>query len=355
MSTLHAAVRVPLRSFELEVDLQVDSGKRLALVGPSGAGKTTILRSIAGLHRPAAGSVGLADRVWFAADRGIDLPPDARNCGFVFQDYALFPRMSVLRNVAYGAEGPRADRRDRAREMLDRFGIAHLADASAGSISGGERQRVALARALAPEPAVLLLDEPLTALDPATRADATRELDSMLAGLGVPILLVTHSFEEAALLAGEVAVIEQGRVVQQGPPAEVSAAPASPFVAGFAGASVLFGEASPEEDGLTSVRLPGGGVLHSTDAAEGAVAASVYPWEVSLEPAGENHADSALNRLPGEVFSITEVGSRARVGIALPEPLTAEITGRSVRSLGLAPGTQVVATWKATATRLVAR
>ncbi len=166
-------------------------------------------------------------------------------------------------------------------------------------------------------------------------------------------MLVTHSFDEAALLAGEIAILDRGAIVQRGDAATISARPASPFVADFAGAAVLRGEASAEPGGLTLVRLEGGGELRSVDSARGPVAVSVFPWEVSLEPPGAAHADSMRNRVSGEVTSLTTVGNRTRVGIALPQPLTAEITADSATRLKLKPGTRVVAAWKAAATRVV--
>jgi molybdate transport system ATP-binding protein len=346
--------RAALREFDLEVSLRVAAGERMALVGPSGAGKTTVLRIIAGLLAVAEGRISLGADVWLDTAAGRDVPPEERRCGYLFQDYALFPQMRAWRNVAFGMRnGQRARRRDRATELLARFGAAELADALPIELSGGERQRVALARALASEPEALLLDEPLSALDPATRSRSLRELDAMLAELGVPILLVTHSFEEAALLGDRVAVIDRGRIVQTGTPGEISGRPRSPFVADFAGACVLTGTARRDPDGLTRVRLDGAGELRSTDEGSGPVAVSVYPWEISLEPAGTSHVDSALNRVAGEVASVTEIGNRVRVVLATPQPLTVEITGRSADALGIEPGARLVAAWKATATRLI--
>ncbi|HET8565618.1 MAG TPA: ABC transporter ATP-binding protein [Solirubrobacterales bacterium] len=351
--SLAVAARMPLRGFELSLELAVGPGERLALAGPSGAGKTTLLRIVAGLVRPAAGMVAVGEEVWLDTAAPREVPAERRRCGFVFQDYALFPRLSAWRNVAFGMTGPRRQRRRRAQELLDRFGIGALADASPGSLSSGERQRVALARALAAQPRALLLDEPLAALDPGSRRGALRELQAQLAGLSIPVLLVTHSYDEAALLAERIAVIDRGRVVQTGAPADVSTRPASPFVADFAGAAVLHGEASREPGGLTLVRLRGGGELRSTDEAAGPVAVSVFPWEITLQPPGGEGADSMLNRLAGEVISVTPVGNRVRVGIATPQPLGTEVTARSAAALGLRLGTRVVAAWKATATRLI--
>ena len=351
---LRAAMRLGLRNFDLNLELSIDPAQRLALVGPSGAGKTTVMRLIAGLLRPQEGRIALDGEAWVDTGAGVDLAPEERGCGYLFQEYALFPRMSAWRNVAYGIRGAqRSERRTLAIELLERFGCADLADAEPGALSGGERQRVALARALAPRPALLLLDEPLSALDPSSRAASLRELDSLLAGLEIPILIVTHSFDEAALLGERIAVLDRGEVVQQGTPAEVSAEPASAFVADFTGAVVLRGSASVDPDGLTAICLDGGGTVRSTDGAIGRVALSVFPWEISLEPPGAAHSDSALNRVGGEVRSLTVVGNRVRVGIALPQALTAEVTARSVAALGLRPGSPVTAAWKATATRVV--
>jgi molybdate transport system ATP-binding protein len=354
-AALAAGAHTPLRGFDLELEVRADAGTAVALVGRSGSGKTSMLRAIAGLMSPREGRIGLGDAVWFDAERGIDLAPERRGCGFLFQDYALFPRMSAWRNVAYGIGGPRRDRRAAALAMLERFGVAALAEARPPTMSGGERQRVALARALAARPPVLLLDEPLSALDSTTRREAIGELRAVFAETATPVVLVTHSFEEAAALAGELVVIDAGREVQRGSAAEISATPASAFVADFSGAVVLRGEAHGE-GGLTVVRLPGGAEVWSADEARGPVSLSVFPWEISLEVGAPAAAapDSRLNRLACEVVSVTTIGSRARVGLAAPEPLVAEITAASAVRLDLRPGTRVTAVWKATATRLIA-
>jgi molybdate transport system ATP-binding protein len=355
MSGLDVGARVRLREFELDVELEVDGNGCAAIVGPSGAGKSTVLRIIAGLRHPNPGRVAMGEEVWFDSGRRIDLRPEERACGFMFQDYALFPHLSAWKNVAFGMPGPRQDRRRRAVEQLQRFGVEGLADARPTSLSGGERQRVALARSLARDPSVLLLDEPLTALDTRTRAHAGRELVHALRGARALAIVVTHDFSEAAMLADEIFVMDEGRIVQRGTAAELSAQPASAFVADFAGAVVLNGTARPGTDGLTTVELDGGGALQSTDPIHGPVAALVFPWEISLEPGGAEHESSALNRLPAEVISVTEIGNRARIGLSSPQPLVAEVTVESIRSLALRPGARVTATWKATATRLVAR
>ena len=349
MLAVEAATR--LGALELDVALEVTPGRCLALAGPSGAGKTSVLRVVAGLLRPDRGRVTCDERIWLDTERGTSLPPEEREVGYLFQEHALFGHLSAWRNVAYPMRS--GDRRARALELLDRFGVAHLADARPRTLSGGERQRVALARALARTPRVLLLDEPLSALDTTTRAAASRELAAVLRDAGVPALLVTHDFAEAALLGDEIGVIQDGRVVQRGTAAQLAAAPAAPFVADFAGAVVLTGTASAGPDGLTRIALDGGGTISSADPGEGPVAVSVFPWEISIAPAGARDEGSARNHLEAQVVSVTPVANRVRVGLLAGQPLTAELTGPSAEALALAPGARVVATWKAAATRVL--
>jgi molybdate transport system ATP-binding protein len=341
-------------AFALDAALEVPAASRLALAGPSGAGKTTLLRIVAGLLRPERGIVALGETRWADTAAGVHMPPERRRCGYVFQDYALFPHLSVRDNVAYGLRAaPRSARRARADELLERFGVLDLAAARPSSLSGGERQRVALARALAPRPSALLLDEPLAALDARTRAHAARTLDEATRAAGVPTVLVTHDFIDAALLGDEVAVIDGGRVVQRGSAAALAARPASAFVADFTGAVVLTGHACAAPDGLTRVKLDGGGEVVSAERASGRVAVSVYPWEIAVTPQGARDASSAQNHLDVEVVSVTAIGSRVRLGLAAPQPLSAEITDASARRLAIVPGARLTASWKAAATRLV--
>ncbi len=340
MDTLHLDLSHPLRSFALELTLDAGGGT-LALAGPSGAGKSTLLRAVAGLVRPARGRIALGDEVWFDSDRGIDLAPERRSVGFVFQDYALFPHLTVAQNVAYGS-------RVEIEPVLRRFGIGDLAAARPGELSGGERQRVALARALAREPRVLLLDEPMAALDAHTRADVRGELRALLRELELPALLVTHDFEDAAALAERVAVLVRGRIVQEGPAEELVAAPADPFVAALTGGNLVTGLARPSPGGLTEVTLEQGGVVYSTDAGSGRVGVAISAWDVTV--AREAPPDSALNHVQAPIASLVRLGNRVRVRVG---PLTAEVTAASVERLALAEGEPVVASFKATATRLV--
>jgi ABC-type sulfate/molybdate transport systems ATPase subunit len=342
MDTLAIDCTVALRSFRLELSARVER-ETLALVGPSGAGKTSALRAAAGLLRPGSGRITLGDRVWFDAATGIDRRPEERSVGYVFQEYALFPHLSVSDNVAFGG-------RTRARELLERFSIAHLANTRPGSLSGGERQRVALARALARDPQVLLLDEPLAALDVQTRDTVRAELRSLLAELSLPTVLVTHDFEDAAALADRVGVLVDGRVLQSGAPSELVAAPASAFVAQFAGANVVNGKARPSRGGLTAVTLGDGSVVFSTDVARGEVSVIVYPWDISV--ARKAASDSTLNHVAGPIESMVRLGNRVRARVGI---FAAEVTASSARRLDLRERDVVIASFKATATRLLPR
>ncbi|HEY7397304.1 MAG TPA: ABC transporter ATP-binding protein [Gaiellaceae bacterium] len=333
-------VTVPLRAFDLELTLEV--GSAVAVVGPSGAGKTTLLRAIAGLVEPKSGRIAVGDDVWFDSERSICLAPDERRVGLVFQDYALFPHMTVRQNVEYS-------RKQRADEYLERFRIAALADVKPPGLSGGERQRVALARALAREPQVLLLDEPISALDAHTKATVRAELHELLGSLEIPALLVTHDFEDAAALADQVSVVVDGKLRQSGTVAELVARPADAFVASFTGANLLHGTAVQSANGSTRVQLADGTVVTTADPAGGEVVLAVYPWDITVGPNAPD--DSALNVIGGPVRSVAELGNRIRVAIG---PVTAEITAESLARLELRTGSFAFASFKATGTRVVA-
>jgi molybdate transport system ATP-binding protein len=340
MGSARLDLKVPVRGFDVEVALDVGA-ETVALVGPSGAGKTTVLRAVAGLVRPTQRLVSANGQVWFDSERGVDRRPEQRAVGYVFQEYALFPHLSVEQNVAFaGGE---------AGDLLERLGIAGLAGAKPSELSGGERQRVALARALARDPKILLLDEPMAALDPHTRGRVRAELRVLLHELRLPSILVTHDFLDAAALADRIAVLVEGRVVQTGSAEELIAAPATPFVAELAGGNLLTGKARLRVDGLTEVVLDTGPDIVSTDEADGPVGVVVHPWEISISRS--ETGDSALNHLRAPIESIVPVGNRRRVRVG---PLTAEVTAASAERLDLKEGEIVVAAFKATATRLTA-
>jgi molybdate transport system ATP-binding protein len=340
VATLSADFTLPLRSFELELSLDVE--RPVALVGPSGAGKTSVLRVIAGLARPRAGRVALGDEVWLDTARRVDRKPDERRVGFVFQEYALFPHLNVRQNVAFAGDG-------RADELLERFRVSHLAKARPSEISGGERQRVALARALARDPGVLLLDEPLAALDAHTKATVRVELAELLRDLELPTIVVTHDYADAAALAGTIGVLVDGKLSQLGTPQELVSGPRDAFVASFTGANLLHGVAAHADGDLTAVRLDTGEVVWSTDEAEGPVGVVVYPWDVAVSRSAPG-GGSAMNVVHGQVTSVVPVANRVRVRVG---PLTAEVTASSAERLELDRAGLAYATFKATGTRLI--
>jgi molybdate transport system ATP-binding protein len=341
VETLEFDIAVALRSYELGVRLSVGA-ETLALVGPSGAGKTTVLRAIAGLRRPDRGRIALGDRAWFDAAAGVDLPPERRSVGLVFQEYALFPHLTVRANVAFGGAG-------RVDELLDRFGIGRLAGVKPAHLSGGERQRVALARALARDPAVLLLDEPLSALDAHTRAVVRGELQDLLGELGLPSLLVTHDFGDAAALADRIGVVIDGRLRQLGPPEELIERPADAFVVSLTGGNLLTGTARPLRGGGSEVTLDAGGVVCSEERAHGRVSVAVYPWEITVRPGDD--ATGATNEISAPIASLTPAGGRVRVRLG---PLTAECAHADVERVGLRRGEPATASFEPAHARLIA-
>jgi molybdate transport system ATP-binding protein len=229
-----------------------------------------VLRAVAGLRTPDRGRIALGERAWFDASAGVDLPPEERSVGLVFQEYALFAHMTVRANVAFGGSA-------RVDELLERFHIADLAAEKPAHLSGGERQRVALARALARDPSVLLLDEPLSALDAHTRGVVRGELQALLAALELPTLLVTHDFRDAAALADRIGVIVGGTLRQLGTAQELVGHPADAFVVSLTGGNLLRGTAIPRAGGGSDVRLDDGGFVCSDGRAVGRVAVAVYP------------------------------------------------------------------------------
>ena len=340
MASLTVDITLPRRGFDVAV--AVDVSGVLALVGPSGAGKTSVLRAVAGLEQPSRGTIALDGEVWFAVG-SVDRPPDRRPVGFVFQEYALFPHMTVAANVAFGAA-------IRADEIMERVGIGHLSHARPSELSGGERQRVAVARALARGPLVLLLDEPTAALDILTRQRVRVELVALIAETGVPTIVVTHDFEEAATLADTVGVLVEGQVRQLGRPTDLLDAPVDAFVAGLTGSNVLAGMATAEGGGITRVRLEGGAVIASPDRIVGCVAAVVHPRQIDVGNVATT--DTARNRVQGLVTSLVPIGGGVRVCIG---PLVAEVSVSAAAQASLAVGDVVTASFRVDSTRLVAR
>jgi molybdate transport system ATP-binding protein len=330
------------------LSLPLDQAPVTALFGPSGAGKTTLLRLLAGLVRPDAGTIAFRDRVWCDTARGVWLEPQQRRAGFVFQHYALFPHLTVARNVAFAATPPAAQR------MMERFNLASLANRLPRALSGGEQQRVALARALAAEPDLLLLDEPLSSLDAAARLRTRRELRALLSGAGVPSIVVTHDRTEAIALADWMAVMVEGRILQTGPVREVFARPASAQVAEAVGVeNVLPAEIVSRAAGLVRLRV-GGAALECLDGGESApLLASIRAEDVALTRDAAS-ASTQRNRLHGVVRAIFIEGALARIELDCGFPLVALVTAQSAADLNLQPGESLTAIVKTTSVHLIA-
>ena len=343
--SLRLALREQLPSGRVEVDALEVVGTT-ALVGPSGAGKTTILEIVAGLRRPADGSIALGSDVWLDTAAGIDRPPRERRVGYVPQDLALFPHLSARANVAWGVEGPRGERRRRADALLARFGLAPLAGRRVDRLSGGERRRVAVARALAREPAALLLDEPFTGLDAAAGADARAVVRAARKATGAPTMLVSHDFADAVQIADQVAVLEAGRIVQAGTPGQLAAAPRTAFVAALVGLNALPGTAVPD-GALTRIDGPGGVRLWSTDQASGPVLASVHPADIAVSPERPSDAENVLR---GRIVGRIPCGPRDRIELETASDMAAEVPA----GVPGEPGAPAWISWRAAATRLAA-
>ena len=341
--TLEVHAALGLGSLDLDAAFDVRPGELVAVLGPNGAGKSTLLRSIAGLQpiehgRIAVDGVVLDD----GADRFVE--SEHRPVGVVFQQYLLFEHLSVLENVAFGlrARGvPKADARERARAWLDRLGLEQHASARPRALSGGQSQRTALARALATDPRVLLLDEPLAALDVGTRAAVRRDLRQHLSSFDGVRVLVTHDPVDAWALADRVVIVEQGRVVQQGTLAEVTARPRSRYVADLVGVNLVVGDV---RDGV--LHTSGGAAVVIADADAGPSLAVIRPHSVALTR--EPPASSARNVWPGTIVDLDRLGERVRVVLDGPLPLTAEVTVAAMEALQLRPGDTVHAAVKAT-------
>ncbi len=341
--SLAARIVLHLGSLDLDVELRADDGETVAILGPNGAGKTTLLRALAGLLAIDRGLIELDGTIVDDGARTF-VPPEHRPIGVVFQDYLLFPHLSVLENVAFGLRS-RGTRRGVARQAaaasLARSGLADRAGGKPHELSGGQAQRVALARATATEPRLLLLDEPLAALDQSARGAVRRDLRAQLASFAGMRLLVTHDPLDAAALADRLLILEHGRVVQTGTFADVSAKPRSPYVAELVGVSLLRGIARGDH-----VELPSGASLIVPDAGSGEVLAAVHPRSVSLHR--EQPTGSPRNVTMGRIDSIEQLGDRVRVRVAGAVPLVAEITPAAVLELELVEGTEVWTAVKAT-------
>jgi len=330
--------------FVLDVRLLAAPGRTIALLGPNGAGKSTAVRALCGLSPLESGRIMLGERCLDDPQSGVWIPPEQRRIGTVFQDYALFPHLSVAENVCFGlrcrGEAPAAAGR-RCGAWLQRLGIAELAQRRPGDLSGGQAQRVALARALIIEPELLLLDEPLAALDVTTRVELRRVLSDHLEQFHGPRLLITHDPTEAFLLADQILVIEAGAITQAGSADDIRLRPRTRYIADLAGSNLLRGNAA---GGIVSVR---GHPLHIPDrATSGSVLATIHSRAVSLHR--QRPEGSPRNSWQTRVRTAEHYGDRVRVQVEQPLPLVVEVTPEAVQELGLGRGTQVWVSIKAT-------
>ncbi len=342
--SLDARMHLGMGAFELDVSLKAEPNEVVAVLGPNGAGKTSLLRGLAGLLPLDAGRVALDGRVLEEPAAGVRMPAERRPIGMVFQDYLLFPHLTVLENVAFGLRSrgiPRPEATATARRWVERVGLLAEADRKPASLSGGQGQRVALARALATNPALLLLDEPMAALDASTRVELRRELRRHLESFRGVRLLVTHDPVEAMAMADRLVILELGRVLQSGSPAEVTQRPRSRYVADLVGVNLFRGRASQNV-----ITIAGGGTLIAAGAPDGEVFAVVHPRTVALyrrEPDG-----TPRNVWQGRAVDLDFEGDRVRVRLEGTPAIVAEITPAAVRELSLDRGDPVWVVVKAT-------
>jgi molybdate transport system ATP-binding protein len=342
--SLLADVKVTVANFSEEVALEVADGEVVAVLGPNGSGKSTLLRALAGIQPLSGGRIELDGVVLDDPGAGYLVPPERRPCGVVFQDYLLFPHLSAQGNVAFGLRNrgaTKADAAARALEWLDRMGVAGQASLKPARLSGGQAQRVAMARALAVDPRLLLLDEPMAALDVSQRGSVRHELRQHLRQFGGSCVLVTHDLLDAAAIADRLVIVEDGVVVQAGTLAAITARPRTRYVAELAGLNLLRGNATGD-----ALVLHRGAVLQTASAVSGDALAVIAPRDIALyleQPEG-----SRRNTWFTRVDEIHSLGDRARILLATPIPVAAEITTVSLSNLGLTEGSSVWASVKAT-------
>ncbi|MGY1834815.1 ABC transporter ATP-binding protein [Blastococcus sp. SYSU DS0510] len=347
--SLTATVATRRGDLDLRVEVEVADGEVLALLGPNGAGKSTFVRVLAGLLPPDRGRVVVDGEVWDGD--GASVPAHRRALGMVFQDALLFPHLSVVDNVAFGLRtrgAARARARAAADEWLTRVGLEGMGSRRPAQLSGGQAQRAALARALVGDPALLLLDEPLSALDARTRLTVRAELRRHLGGFRGSTVLVTHDPVDAMALADRVVVVEEGRVVQAGTPAEVARRPRTDYVARLVGLSLLPGTGEGRV-----VRLDGGAVVVVAEEATGPVFAAVRPESVALYASRPD--GSTRNLWRQRLVGATPHGATVRCELTGEVPLVADVTATSFAEMGLVPGAEVWAGVKASEVAVYAR
>ncbi len=349
-------VSLTIDAFSLRsINLKIEGGEYFVILGPTGAGKTKLLEVIAGLQNPSAGEI------WIADENVTALPPEHRHIAFMYQDYLLFPHLTARGNIAFGLRTKsRMEVAARIAHLSRLLKIEHLLNHHVVGMSGGEQQRIALARALATQPRVLLLDEPLSALDPQTRRGARRELLSLHRQLKMTTLHVTHDFEEALALADRLAVINEGEVAQVGFAEEIFRRPKSAFVAGFVGIENLFrgeivcrdGE-PPSGEAFNAIFQSGPLKLSVIAEHEGPAYAAIRPEEITVSR--EMPHSSALNNLYGTIVNLEMTGSLVRLTADVGVPFIVVMTAQSFKALQIEVGAKVYLSFKATAIHVFSR
>jgi molybdate transport system ATP-binding protein len=329
----------------------------LILFGPSGSGKTTLLRCLAGLESPGRGRIIFGEHTWFDATSKQCVVPQRRQVGYTFQEYALFPTHTVAGNIGYALSAlPATERTRRIEEVIRLLQLEGMEEVKPNRLSGGQQQRVALARAIARRPSLLLLDEPLSALDVPTRVKLRGQLRDLLRRLAIPSIVVTHDWEEALALGDEMVVLKDGKVLQQGTPQQIFNLPKDVEVAKIVGMeTVIPGRIAHAADGLVTVEANGVKLLAvSQDVVGSDVFVCIRAEDVVLEPVGSG-ATSARNHVPAIVQDVVSMGALVRVDLESGFPLSAIVTRSALEDLHLAPGVKVVAAIKAGAVHLISR
>ncbi len=344
--TTHIAATMHREDFNVVVDLELEPGTTTALVGPNGAGKSTIVDTLAGLLRVSEGVVRISGRAVDDPAQQVFVPASDRNVGVVFQDLLLFPHLSVLDNVGFGARArgaSKAEARKTALALLESLELGRLVERSPSELSGGQRQRVALARALAMQPDLLLLDEPLSALDVETRSGLRRQLGVDLAMFDGPRLLITHDPADAFLLADEIVVLEEGRIQQRATPDALRRHPETAYAASFSGRNLLSATAA---GGVLTIAGASKALQTADRSVNGAVLVTIAPSAIALHH--EQPQGSPRNSWKTTIDAVEPIGDVRRVLLAAPLPLSADLTPGAVESMGLTTGSPVWASIKAT-------
>ncbi|MDO9523541.1 MAG: ABC transporter ATP-binding protein [Methanocorpusculum sp.] len=350
---LEATFTRQLRDFTMDVDLTVQSGETLALIGENGSGKSTTLKILSGLMKPESGKITLNNQVLYDSRTRRHIDPEMRNISYMFQNYALFPHMTVRENIAYGLtvrKRPIEEIRARTDELIVRMGLDQIADEPVTRLSGGQRQRTALARSLAPRPALLLLDEPLAALDVKTQENMRRELASVIRAENIPCILVTHSIIDALSIADCVSVIKRGTIVATGTPEDIIHDPTYGFSVSE-NPNLYRGDIHSGKTGKVCVKI-GEIYVRAVTTLSGVVNVEIRPEELIISR--EKLASSAINSFQGKITEIRQSGLETLVYVDIGIPLAAALTPQSIERLSLKKGDPVVVTFKATAVHIFA-